>query len=361
VGKGDTIFSILAQQGFPSSVIAECIEALKCVFNGYKISPGDKYIIKTDDKGNIYQLNLKVNRVNIYSLKKEGEKLLADKETVFLDKKIVRLSGEIEDSFFGAINKLGESDQLAIDFAEIFAWDIDFGHDLQKGDQFTILVEKYYAGEEFIGYGKIKAAEYDNQGKIYRAIYFKAPDGQEGYFTPEGISVKRSFLRAPLKFNRISSGYSFKRLHPILGENRPHLGVDFVAPIGTPVFAVADGVVVEKVWKNGNGNTVRIRHPLGYETMYNHLSCFGKDIKVGSRVKQKEIIGFVGTTGLSTGPHLDYRMKRKGKFVNPLLEKFPPGFPVAKEYRNLFSRISQQMLAQLEEQNFSSPKIVTGR
>jgi len=361
VEKGDTFYSILAEQGFSSSVIAECIETLKSVFNCYKISPGDEYIIKSDAKGNIYQLILKVNRVNIYSLKKEGEKLLPAKETVLLHKKVVRLSGIIEDSFFGAINKLGENDQLAIDFAEIFAWDIDFRHDLQRGDQFTIIVEKYYAGEEFIGYGKIKAAEYNNQEKIYRAIYFKDPEGREGYFTPEGISVKKSFLRAPLKFNRISSGYSFSRFHPILRENRPHLGIDFAAPSGTPVFAVADGIVVEKGWKNGNGNMIRIRHPLGYETMYNHLSRFGKNIRTGSRVKQMEVIGFVGTTGLSTGPHLDYRMKKNGKFVNPLLEKFPPGFPVAKEYQNLFNQVAQHMLAQLEGQEFSPLEKVAGQ
>ena len=361
VESGETFCSILSDQGFSSLAINECIEALKPVFNCRRISPGNKYTIKTDGQGNLLKLTMATDLVHIYHLKKEGEKLLPSKDKVFLNKKVTRVSGVLEDSFFGAIAQAGENDQLAIEFAEIFAWDIDFRHDLQKGDQFTLIVEKYFTVDQFYCYGKIKAAEYNNHGKVYRAIYFKDPKGQEGYFTPEGISVRKSFIRAPLKFNRISSGYSYSRFHPILKQSRPHLGIDFAAPQGTPVLAVGDGVVVERGWKYGNGNTVRIRHPLGYETMYNHLWRYAKKIKIGNRVKQKEIIGYVGTTGLSTGPHLDYRMKKNGKFINPLAEKFPSGLPVDKAYRHLFAETSQKMIVQLEEKEQSSQKMVAGR
>ncbi len=361
VESGNTFCSILSDHGFSSLTIAECIEAFKPVFNCRKLSPGDEYNIETDGKGNLLKLTIKTNLVTIYNLRKEGEKLLPSKDKVFLSKKITKVSGVIEDSLFGAIVKAGEHDQVAIDFAEILAWDIDFRHDLQKGDQFAFIIEKYFKDDQLFCYGKIKAAEYNNQGKVHRAIYFKDPKGQEGYFTPEGISVRRSFLRAPLKFTRISSGFSYHRFHPILNQYKPHLGIDFAAPQGTPVLAVGDGVVVEKGWKNGNGNSLRVRHPLGYETMYNHLSGFGKTIRVGERVQQKEIIGYVGSTGLATGPHLDYRMEKNGRFVNPLQEKFPPGFPVDNAYRHLFAETSRKMIAQLEEKKDSFQKMVAAR
>ena len=221
-----------------------------------------------------------------------------------------------------------------------------------------IIFEKYYKDGQFIRYGKIQAADYINQSRVHRAIYFKDPEGREDYYTPEGISVRRSFLRSPLRFTRISSGYSYRRFHPILKRNMPHLGIDFAAPTGTPICAVADGVVIRKGWKNGNGKMVSIRHPNGYETMYNHLSHYGKEIKAGKRVKQKDIIGYVGTTGLSTGPHLDYRLKKNGKFINPLKEKFSPGFPVNKTYRKSFLEVSQQMMALLDEKDAPSQKMV---
>ena len=361
IESGNTFCSILSDQGFSSLTIAECVEAFKPVLNCRKLSPGDEYTIKTDGKGNLLNLTIKTDLVTIYHLRKEGEKLHPSKDKVFLSKKVTRVSGVIEDSLFGAIAKACEHDQLAIDFAAIFAWDIDFRHDLQKGDQFALIIEKYFKDDQLFCYGKIKAVEYNNQGKVYRAIYFKDPKGQEGYFTPKGISVRRSFLRSPLKFTRISSGYSYHRFHPILKKYKPHLGIDFAAPQGTPVLSVGDGMVVAKGWKYGNGNMVSIRHPLGYETMYNHLSRFGKTIKVGTRVQQKDIIGYVGTTGFATGPHLDYRMEKNGRFVNPLQEKFPQGFPVDHAYRHLFAETSRKMIAQLEEKEDASQKMIAAR
>jgi murein DD-endopeptidase MepM/ murein hydrolase activator NlpD len=361
VRSGDSFCSILSNHGLSSLTISECVEAFKPVFNCRKLSPGDEYSIKTDGNGNILKLTIQTDLVTIYHLSKEGKKLLPSKDKVYLSKKVAKVSGVIEDSLFGAIDKAGEHDQVAIDFAEIFAWDIDFRHGLQKGDQFALIIEKYFKDDQFFCYGKIKAAEFNNQGKVYRAIYFKDPKGQVGYYTPGGISIRRSFLRSPLKFTRISSGYSKQRFHPILQQYKPHLGIDFAAPQGTPVLTVGDGVVVEKGWKNGNGNTVSVRHPLGYETMYNHLSGFGKTIKVGKRIQQKDIIGYVGATGLATGPHLDYRMKKNGLFVNPLQEKFPPGFPVDNAYRHLFAETSRKMIAQLEEKEDSFQKMVAAR
>ena len=311
VSSGQSFYAILSDHGFAPSLSGSLVEAFKPVFDCRKIMPGNSYQIVTDPEGNLVSLIFKTSPIDIYRLTKDGQKLAPSKDTIILDKRIVVVSGEIENSLFGALSDAGEKDQLAIIFAELFAWDIDFRHDLRKGDRFRVILEKCYKDEEFIHYGTIQAAEYINQGKVHRAIYFKDPEGREDYFAPEGTSLRRSFLRSPLRFTRISSGYSCRRFHPVLKRRMPHLGIDFAAPTGTPVRAVGDGAVTRRGWKNGNGNMVSIRHPNGYETMYNHLSRFGKNITVGRRVQQEDIIGYVGTTGLSTGPHLDYRMKKK--------------------------------------------------
>jgi len=305
-------------------------------------------------------LTIKASPADIYHLKREGAKLVASKEEVTVDKKICTISGEIDDSLFNAITGTGEQEELAIAFADIFAWDIDFRHALQKGDRCKIIFEKYYVDAEFVRYGRILAAEYINQDKIHRAIFFRDPKGLGTYYTPEGNSLRRSFLRSPLRLTRVSSRYSFRRFHPILKEFRPHLGVDFSAPSGTPVWSVGDGTVTWTGRKNGNGNTVTIRHLFGYETMYNHLSRYGRGIRIGQRVRQKDIIGYVGTTGLSTGPHLDYRMSKNGTFINPLKSSFPQGFPVESAYRPAFAAVAQQMVSSLDKE-FSSPLTTVAR
>jgi len=360
VSSGQSFYSILSDHGFTPSLSGSLVEAFKPVFDCRKILPGNSYQIVTDRKGNLVSLIFKTSPIDMYRLTKDGQKLVPSKDTIILDKRIVVVSGEIENSLFGALGDAGEKDQLAINFADLFAWDIDFRHDLRKGDRFRVILEKFYKDEEFIHYGNIQAAEYINQGKVHRAIYFKDPEGREDYFSPEGTSLRRSFLRSPLRFTRISSGYSYRRFHPILKRRMPHLGIDFAAPTGTPVRAVGDGVVTRRGWKNGNGNMVIIRHPNGYETMYNHLSRFGKNITVGRQVKQKDIIGYVGTTGLSTGPHLDYRMKKSGRFINPLKEEFPLGLPVNKAYQSAFLKVSRQMMALLDGEVSPPQKIVAG-
>jgi murein DD-endopeptidase MepM/ murein hydrolase activator NlpD len=361
VSAGQTFASILSNSGLSRLSATQVIEALKPIFNCSRIAPGNEYCVVTNEHGEIVNLSYQVNPVTIYRLCRQGSNLVASKEEVPVDKRVARVSGEIRSSLFEAVNEAGEGDELAVALAELFAWDIDFRHDLQKGDRFTVLLEKYYKGDQCVRCGRIVAAEYRTKEKIYRAIFFKDAQGREDYFTPAGISVRRSLLRSPLKFTRISSRYSLTRYHPILHQTRPHLGVDFAAPSGTPVWSVGDGVIVEKGWKNGNGNTVSVRHPNGYETMYNHLSRYAKGIAVGKRVTQKDIVGYVGTTGLSTGPHLDYRMKKHGTFVDPLKEKCPPGFPVEEASRKAFSVVSQQTAVLLEEGASLAQDIVASR
>jgi murein DD-endopeptidase MepM/ murein hydrolase activator NlpD len=268
------------------------------------------------------------------------------------------VAGALEANLFDSMDGLGEQAQLVLDFAEIFAWDFDFASDSQPGDRFRMLVEKLYTGEQFVRYGRILAAEYESEGTTHTGIYFR--DGERGgYYTPGGESLRRAFLKSPLEFSRISSRYSFGRRHPVLGGVRPHLAVDYAAPHGTPVWAVADGTVEFAGWKGGNGNAVMLRHRANFKTMYNHLSRFGKGIRRGAQVKQRQVIGYVGSTGLSTGPHLDYRVIKDGRFVNPLKETFVPGKPISPASRPAFVEAQDSLLGQLrsrlEAQSGPSP------
>lgn len=239
---------------------------------------------------------------------------------VFTLKTLVK--GVIEDSLFGAVMDVGEGQELVSAIADIFEGEIDFFKDIRRGDTFTLLVEKRFSRGKFIGYGKILAADFKNNGILYRAFYYE--DNQiSGYFTPDGGSFKKGFLKAPLKFGKITSKFTSKRLHPVLNTVKSHFGVDYSAPYGTPVHATADGKIIKRGYEKGGGNFVKIRHPNGYETTYMHFSKFANGHKVGSYVKQGEIIGYVGSTGYATGPHVDYRVTKNGKYVNPLAFKAP--------------------------------------
>jgi murein DD-endopeptidase MepM/ murein hydrolase activator NlpD len=267
---------------------------------------------------------------------------VAQRDEVSLGKHLVKVEGEIRSSLFEAMNAIGEQDKLTLSFAEILAWEIDFYQDLKKGDRFKVVVEKIYKGDQFIQYGTIHGLEYRSGERIIRGIFH-----QKDYYDETGNSLRRTFLKAPLQFNRISSRFSQKRKHPILGGVQPHHGIDYAAPTGTSVWAVADGIVISMGWSPGFGKQVILRHANGYKTYYGHLSRYGTGIKVGNRVKQKEIIGYVGSTGLSTGPHLDYRLSKDSRFRNPLKEVFLAGSPLRKEEMEKFYKKRDEILTWL--------------
>jgi len=251
-------------------------------------------------------------------------------------------------SLFDAVERIGESARLVLELVEIFSSDFDFTADTRAGDRFRLLVEKRYAGDDFVDYGRILVAQYASGGKTLTGVGFER--GRYAHYDLSGQSLKKSFLKSPLEFSRITSGFTYARPHPILGGVRPHLAIDYGAPVGTPVRAVADGVVVRAGWNGGNGIQVHLRHRSGYETQYNHLSRVAPGVHAGARVRQKDIIGNVGATGLATGPHLDYRVAKNGTFVNPLGEKFLPGEPIPAAARPDFQRHAREILAQLETQ-----------
>ncbi|HET7704590.1 MAG TPA: peptidoglycan DD-metalloendopeptidase family protein, partial [Thermoanaerobaculia bacterium] len=227
------------------------------------------------------------------------------------------VSATIETSLYEAITSAGEHPALVQQLIDIFQWDIDF-FALQRGDTFSLVVDKKFANDEPVGYGPILAARFVHDGTPYEAFRHEAPDGRAGYYTRSATPVRKQFLRAPLKFTRITSGFSKRRFHPVLNYFRPHYGVDYGAPTGTPVMTTADGVIVEMGYKGGEGNLVRVRHTSRTETWYLHLSRFKKGLKRGSKVVQGDVIGYVGSTGLASGPHLDYRVRESGKWLDPL-------------------------------------------
>jgi murein DD-endopeptidase MepM/ murein hydrolase activator NlpD len=248
--------------------------------------------------------------------------------------------GVIEDSLIGALNRAGEQDALALDLVErCFGWDIDFNTDLRKGDSFRIVFEKKFLNGRFAGYRDILAAEFVNAGTAYRAFRFTYPDtGASDYFDENGGSRRKDFLRSPIKFARITSRFSNSRFHPIHKIYRPHYGVDYAAPIGTPVQATADGEVILAGRNGGAGNMVRLRHKNRYETAYLHLSRFGPRVRKGARIKGGDVVGYVGSSGDSTGPHLDYRIYHYGKPVNPLGHKFKPADPLRAGFEEVFRK-----------------------
>ena len=266
------------------------------------------------------------------------------------------LSAEIDSSLYEALRAAGEQPQLVQQLVDVFQWDIDF-FSLQKGDSFSVVVEKKFANSDMVGYGPVLAARFTHEGTTYEAFRHELPDGRAGYYARNGTPLRKQFLKAPLKFTRITSKFSNRRFHPVLRYFRAHHGVDYGAPVGTPVMTTADGVVMQTSHDRGEGNFVRIRHTSRIETMYMHLSRFAKGMKHGTRVTQGQVIGYVGATGLVTGPHLDYRVNDGGKWLDPLKLKSITPDPLPGEslhrYKNsvasLLPRLSSppQQLAQV--------------
>ena len=339
---GSTFFQSLAEKNVAPRWIDLIVSKLRPYVDFRKIK-GGTYRLIMDDKGELAKFTYEANPTEVYEIGKDSQGYVMQRKEVLLDTYRIKVEGEIHSSLFEAMDANGGDDWLAISFAEILAWEVDFYMDIKEGDRFNVIVDKLYKGDRFIRYGTIHAVEYQGGDRIVRGIEY-----QGRYYHEDGTSLRRAFLRAPLRFNRISSRFSGARRHPILGGVFPHYGVDYAAPPGTPVWAVADGVVMACGWNGGYGKQVILRHINGYRTCYGHLSRYGKGIKKGVHVQQKQIIGYVGSTGLSTGPHLDYRLTKNGRFRNPLREGFPSGIPIRKVEMETFQKRRDEVVAWLQ-------------
>jgi murein DD-endopeptidase MepM/ murein hydrolase activator NlpD len=321
------------------------VQTARPVYDLARISAGRPFGITLGADGLLTAFTYGIDEVRTLRVVRHGEDLEADLVTRSYETRTAVVVGRIESSLFEAIEKTGEGDQLAVDLADIYAWDVDFNTEIQPGDSFRVVFEKQLLEGAFVRNGRILAAELKRGDRVLQAFRHEGAGGA-GYYDAEGRPMRRAFLRSPLRFTRISSRFSLSRLHPILNVFRPHLGVDYAAPTGTPVSATGDGVVTAAGWDGGFGRSVRIRHANGYETLYGHLSRI--DVHRGQRVSQGARIGAVGQSGLATGPHLDYRMCRDGRFVDPLRLKSAPAEPVPAAERTAFDDTVRRSLALLD-------------
>jgi murein DD-endopeptidase MepM/ murein hydrolase activator NlpD len=342
VEEKGTLFKSLSEKKVPIQWIDLIVSKLKPFLN-FRKSKGGTYRLVSNGKGDLVKFIYETGPTEVYEINKGVDGYTAQKTAIPVDTVVAKVSGEIRSSLFEAMEAAGEQDLLTISFAEVLAWEVDFYKDVREGDRFKIVVEKIYKGKEFVRYGLIHAVEYQGREKDVKGIRY-----QDDYYDEKGTSLRKAFLKSPLRFNRISSRFSAARRHPILGGLRPHLGTDYAAPLGTPVWAVGDGEIVACSRNGGYGNQVVLRHMNGYMTYYSHLSHFGPGIRAGVRVKQKQIVGYVGSTGLSTGPHLDYRLTKNGRFTNPLKESFPAGIPIAKKEWEVFQKVRDDLLNRLQ-------------
>jgi murein DD-endopeptidase MepM/ murein hydrolase activator NlpD len=355
VAKGGTLSSALRSQDIPADFVAAICAALQPVVNLRKVKPGDSFELRLSPEGALVGFSYQSGPIDIYQLTVgPSGQWVAQKKEVTLEKYWARVSGKISSSLFEAMDALGELDQLVLDFADIFSWEIDFNSEIQPGDRFQIVVEEYYAGQTFVKYGRILYAEYKSTTKHIQGIYFQQPGVGGDYYTPKGQSLRKALLRSPLKFTRISSRYSKSRLHPLLGIRRPHLGVDYAAPEGSPVWAIADGKVLFCGWNGGYGRQVVLRHANGYKSTYGHLSRFAPGIRNGKSVRQKQVIGYVGSSGLSTGPHLDFRLSKNNAFRNPLREISPQAAPLRPDQMAAFKEATDPVVRWAQDP--SAPK-----
>lgn len=346
--RGDTVAGLLSRLDVNDEDIQSFLHSAKNVKGLHQLKPGKTVQAKTTESGELLSLRYVYGGDTMLQVEKQKDGFLAKEWALPLEQRTLMKSGEIKSSLFGATDAANLPDSVATQIADIFSSDIDFHRDLQKGDKFTVVYEAFYNKGELIKTGRILAAEFINAGKPFRAVYFQDRDGHGGYYTPEGKSLRKAFLRSPLEFSRITSGFSSGRYHPVLKEWRAHKGIDYGAPSGTRVKATADGIVEFAGKQGGYGNVIVLRHQGNNETVYGHLSGFTKGLRKGQRISQGDVIGFVGMTGLATGPHLHYEFKVAGMQRNPLAVALPTATPISSQNRGEFSQASQPLLTRLD-------------
>ena len=343
-----TFSEFLEDAGVDGATVRKLVEDARPVYNLARVRAGNRVSLVTSAQGELRALGYQIDADRLLWVTKQADRYHAELRAIPYTVSVTGVAGRLRHSLFEAVAEQGEGDLLTLEIADIFGWDIDFSTDPRPGDTFQVLVEKKTLNGQRWGYGRVLATQYRNAGHLYQAVLFRDPSGRPAYYAPSGKSVAKAFLRSPLKFGAaVTSGFSHRRFHPILRRYRPHLGVDYRAPVGSAVQAVADGRVLSAGWDRGGGKTIRLRHAKGYETYYLHLSRIL--VRRGRRVQQGQIIGRSGATGMATGPHLDFRVKQGGRFRNFLRLKLPPARSVSHEDWDEFLAVRDEMLARLAE------------
>lgn len=339
VQEGDTLADVFADADVPYAEIVLLEQASKKVFDLTNIQVGKSVDFAFSDEESSYRLSSVVyqpdaNRVIIATQSAAG--WIVEEERIEYEIRRATRGGNVEGSLYASALAQGLSDNTIMRFADVFAWDIDFARDTASGDTYKVLYEEKYKDGQFVAPGKILAAEYSNKGKTFQAFFFQ-PEGKDpGYYTADGSSLQRAFLKAPVNFRYVSSGFSNARFHPILGKVMMHDGVDYAADYGVPIIAIGDGVVSRSGWAGGYGNRIEIRHNERYSSQYSHMSSYVKGLGIGDRVKQGQTIGYVGSTGFSTGNHVHFSMTEYGAYVDPTRVDAPEGEALAEEFMEAF-------------------------
>jgi murein DD-endopeptidase MepM/ murein hydrolase activator NlpD len=345
--RGENFVDALQKSGLSAGDAANASAAAQRAFNLRQVRAGNTLTVNRSVEGALREIDYKIDPDRMLKIVPDQRGFSAEVEAIPSKTEVATVAAQIDDSLFNAVEQAGESPELTLQMAQIFSYDLDFYTDPRKGDTFRVVIEKRkYANGKTAGYGKILAAEYCNGGKKYQALLFHDEFGNAGYYTADGKSLQKTFLRSPLKFAApVTSHFSKARFHPILKIYRPHMGTDYGAPVGTPVQTIGSGRVVFAGRKGGEGNMVQIAHSDGYETMYLHLSRMY--VRGGERVEIGKTIGLVGSTGLSTGPHLDFRILQRGQYKNFEKLGLPPSDPISKKYWPEFSLVREKWLPAL--------------
>jgi murein DD-endopeptidase MepM/ murein hydrolase activator NlpD len=356
IPNGTSLARLLRKQDFSDKEIHRLRESVKPVYDLARITAGHEMLLFKKAEGVWKGLEYDIDESRYLSVRNEADGIKAEVKPYPFEIKLALVHGVIETTLVAATARIGEQNVLAYDLAErCFGWDIDFYTDPRKGDTFRIFVEKKYLNSKFAGYRNILAAEFINGGKTFWAFRYTYSDtGVADYFDENGLSKRKEFLKSPFKYGAVvTSRFSASRLHPIYKIYRPHYGVDYGAPEGTPVQATADGKVIFAGWNDGAGRMVKLQHKNSYETLYFHLSGFGPGIGAGAQVRGGDVVGYVGSTGESTGPHLDYRIYYHGTPIDPLGQKFKPADPVRKEFLDVYEKEAQRL-----RQIFDAPRVL---
>lgn len=346
VKSGDTLTHIFRRVGLNARQVYQITQFDKKAKALSRLAPGQTFDFNISEDKKLESLTYHIDKTHTLVIQKKNDKFEAINVNREYETRITSANASINTSLFDAAQKAGMRDSLTMDLAYIFGWDIDFALDIRDGDQFVVMYEELYLDGEFVRNGNILAAEFVNQGKSYKAVRYTDVDNNSNFYSEDGSSMRKAFLRSPVDFTRISSRFG-KRYHPTLKKRKSHKGVDYAASRGTPIKAAGDGKIVWRARKGGYGKTVMIKHGSRYTTLYAHMSNYNRKAKRGSYVKQGQVIGYVGTTGRSTGPHLHYEFRVNGSHRNPLTVKLPNAASIKKKYRSDFLAKSRPLIAQL--------------
>ncbi len=351
VRRNESLYIILRKHDIDPQTIYNIQQKASGIVNLRRMIPGQQYRIYKNDEG-AFAMVWHQSKVN-YAVINWLDEIEVETGMVPITRVEAEAAGVITSSLYETVVGSGVSQRLGVELADVFGWEIDF-FALRSGDHFKVIYENLYANGEYLGIGDIKAAEFQHRGNVYKAYYFEN-DSRRGFFNENGDSMQKELLKAPFRYSqRISSNFSHSRFHPILNQRRPHYGTDYAAPTGTPIISVGDGIVTEAQYRGGNGNIVQIRHNNSYKTAYLHLNGFAPSIRQGAKVEQGQVIGYVGQTGLATGPHLCYRLYVNDRPVNSVTVDLPAAESLEEEYHEEFQHVVNTLNIRLSDLDLHS-------